>query len=674
MKASKISYSDLTESKKIELLKKSYVKDKNSFADIASDYNTYANKLRRDAKKFNILNMSPESTAYKLSGGRGNLPIPTEYVIPPPLVSRLRDMGKVGQTEEIMKSVLDFYKKYGGDLPKAQRGIVTKLIKEGSKKLDEIIPIIRSYFKNADEFKSKIDWGKWNKEIPNNKALMEEYNSIEKLGKENGTWMKNPDGSMFTGTPEQWVQQRSANYIKAFGESKLLNTDGSPMILYHGSPKKFDAFDKSMYQLGDSGYSGSGIYTTPSKTIAEGYTTSGKRFHDGEIEPTLYELYGRGNNPITSQQLIDNSGGDIGFGKVGELIDKNLPTNLFNFHRKGAPTVDQLLKYDVAIHNQNRGITNIRPIENAWEIVFPTNKQLKSAVGNNGMFDMSNPNIYKQEGGEEREEFIAPFSKEDWEYYRSKFKPTPYPPPGITPTPEPESELESKPVASSYTILSPESLLRQAFAESTFRPDAVSPMDARGIAQFRPITIKEMQRLGIVDDTFDPFDINQAIPAQRAYMTYLSERPQLTQGSEESINSKILFAYNRGLKGAVEELTNLKNKGVEIYKNTDWVDQINDESSNYVKKIYLKSNDKFNKEYEDALTNDKYKSIRDLYFKRSGGESKIYKVYKDYINGNATDKNSEMVYDKLNRIHYKDAKQAGMGVPNYIMSYLVGNS
>lgn len=54
MKASKISYSDLTESKKIELLKKSYVKDKNSFADIASDYNTYANKLRRDAKKFNI--------------------------------------------------------------------------------------------------------------------------------------------------------------------------------------------------------------------------------------------------------------------------------------------------------------------------------------------------------------------------------------------------------------------------------------------------------------------------------------------------------------------------------------------------------------------------------------------------------------------------------------------
>ena len=194
------------------------------------------------------------------------------------------------------------------------------------------------------------------------------------------------------------------------------------------------------------------------------------------------------------------------------------------------------------------------------EGVTPFSNQMKSSIGNNGMFDMTDPNIYKQEGGEEREEFIPPFSKEDWEYYRSKFPRIPYPPPGITPTPEPELESEPEPIEPSYTILSPESLLRQAFAESSFRPDAVSDMDARGIAQFRPITIEEMQRLGIVDDTFDPFDINQAIPAQRAYMTYLSERPQLTQGSEESINSKILFAYNRGLTGAVEELTNLKNK------------------------------------------------------------------------------------------------------------------
>ena len=276
---------------------------------------------------------------------------------------------------------LDKYES-GGEVPKAQVGLANKLYK---------------LFKGAKKFDSSIDWRKWVKytdDFDNNPDVIKHLNEIEETTKANGTWMTNPDGSAFKGTQEEFVIQQSDNFKKAFGESKLLNPDGSPIVLYHGSPKKFDTFDESMFQLGDSGYSGSGIYTTPSKVTAESYTISGRRFHDGEIEPTLYELYGRGNNPITSKQLIDNSGGDIGFGKVGEPMDTSLPTSLFNFHRKGAPTIDQLLKYDVSVLNQRRGVSNVKPIQDAWEIVFPTNKQLKSRKGNI-LFDMTNPNIYK---------------------------------------------------------------------------------------------------------------------------------------------------------------------------------------------------------------------------------------------------------------------------------------
>jgi hypothetical protein len=39
-------------------------------------------------------------------------------------------------------------------------------------------------------FKSEIDWGKWNKEIPENTQLMDEYNAIEQQAKADGTWMK----------------------------------------------------------------------------------------------------------------------------------------------------------------------------------------------------------------------------------------------------------------------------------------------------------------------------------------------------------------------------------------------------------------------------------------------------------------------------------------------------
>jgi LysM repeat protein len=39
-------------------------------------------------------------------------------------------------------------------------------------------------------FKSEIDWGNWNKEIPENTQLMDEYNAIEQQAKADGTWMK----------------------------------------------------------------------------------------------------------------------------------------------------------------------------------------------------------------------------------------------------------------------------------------------------------------------------------------------------------------------------------------------------------------------------------------------------------------------------------------------------
>lgn len=52
--------------------------------------------------------------------------------------------------------------------------------------------------KPTSNFKSEINWSKWNKEIPENTQLMKEYNTIEQTSKANGSWMKNPDGSTFS--------------------------------------------------------------------------------------------------------------------------------------------------------------------------------------------------------------------------------------------------------------------------------------------------------------------------------------------------------------------------------------------------------------------------------------------------------------------------------------------
>ena len=65
---------------------------------------------------------------------------------------------------------------------------------------------------------SKIDWGAWNPEIPQNKDLLKEYNEIEKRTKRDGTWMKNADGTDFDGPPELFIQTQSKAFKEAFPE------------------------------------------------------------------------------------------------------------------------------------------------------------------------------------------------------------------------------------------------------------------------------------------------------------------------------------------------------------------------------------------------------------------------------------------------------------------------
>lgn len=54
MKKYNLSYSQLTDQDKKNLIEELYCKDGKSFADIANMYETYANRVRRDAKKYNI--------------------------------------------------------------------------------------------------------------------------------------------------------------------------------------------------------------------------------------------------------------------------------------------------------------------------------------------------------------------------------------------------------------------------------------------------------------------------------------------------------------------------------------------------------------------------------------------------------------------------------------------
>jgi len=235
---------------------------------------------------------------------------------------------------------------------------------------------------SPNTFKSEIDWSKWNKEIPENKALMQEYNAIEQQAKANGTWMKNPDGSEFQGTPEQFVQQNSENFKRAF-PNVLRDETGNIQKTYHGSQDKFESFDPSIMRVGRT--RGQGIYTSPIKERAASYADKG--------EKQLYEFYQNANK----KQTIVEDFNALSQKRFDKFLKQN-PKGSKDFDKKFKSFMDEediIFNRDLTddAFNLNKGYDFYKASPD--EYVVPFTNYPKSAVGNNGIFDMSNPNIYK---------------------------------------------------------------------------------------------------------------------------------------------------------------------------------------------------------------------------------------------------------------------------------------
>lgn len=71
------SYNTFNDKEKQKILKQEYLDKKKSFIDIADEYGTYANKLRRDALRFNIM-IRDKSEAQKNALNRGKHKHPTK--------------------------------------------------------------------------------------------------------------------------------------------------------------------------------------------------------------------------------------------------------------------------------------------------------------------------------------------------------------------------------------------------------------------------------------------------------------------------------------------------------------------------------------------------------------------------------------------------------------------
>ena len=174
---------------------------------------------------------------------------------------------------------------------------------------------------------------------------------------------------------------------------------------------------------------------------------------------------------------------------------------------------------------------------------------------------------------------------------------------------------------------------RQLFQESSFDPKAVSPDNARGLAQITPNTEEELKRLKLVGDDFNPFDPAQAKDAQKKYMSSIHNRDWV-QGTnfegdspEEVKVVKTLMGYNMGPTKAVKKLNDLKSKNVDIYKSTDFVNSLNKETQGYVKRILNLNNEGKDQDYyETELVKGLNKYKKPIRF-MDGGKTPIEELF-----------------------------------------------
>jgi hypothetical protein len=210
------------------------------------------------------------------------------------------------------------------------------------------------------------------------------------------------------------IKKATDAFKRWFGNSKVVNKNGEPLVVYHGTNKtqNGDAFTQFDTYGANYGLFGLGSYFTDNSDVASSYTKKG-----AGKELTVYPVYLSIQNPIDMDAKADRAEWEKAFPDVDfnefqphKTEDKIIKRSDSNegYYRAVEEylTYDQIPKYDGAEIMQNGllsmgydGITHIgggrvsaSGIEHQVFIAFePT--QIKSAIGNNGEYSLTNPDI-----------------------------------------------------------------------------------------------------------------------------------------------------------------------------------------------------------------------------------------------------------------------------------------
>ena len=148
--------------------------------------------------------------------------------------------------------------------------------------------------------------------------------------------------------------------------SKAIDTNGEPLVVYHGTANEFDSFDRKMIGANYFESKDGGFFFTQRKRSAENYAA----LHSQEKGGNVMQVYLSAKNPLVRE--VDS--------------DYLAPADFYDMHHGELTREAELSGNDGIVIKGTSG-------DNLYVAFSPT--QIKS-VNNRGTFDPSNPNIYKQ--------------------------------------------------------------------------------------------------------------------------------------------------------------------------------------------------------------------------------------------------------------------------------------
>jgi hypothetical protein len=179
-------------------------------------------------------------------------------------------------------------------------------------------------------------------------------------------------------------QTESPEFKKWFGSSKVVDKQGKPLVVYHGTKADFTEFDESKSGTAtDEGYLGTGFYFSNDPEMASGYASytapEGETSPGAQVLPAFVSL----QNPA------------VGY---PERFGKNEVNDLTRQMDRGEISAQDMtsrlreMGHDGVIWKADGPDGEVSGYQGNEIVVFePT--QVKSATGNRGTFDPTNPDI-----------------------------------------------------------------------------------------------------------------------------------------------------------------------------------------------------------------------------------------------------------------------------------------